>query len=110
MQVRCLTPLLLSGADMEDRETEDNTPVHVVNIEIKDNHESATIGAMHILKLAGMVRGRRGTEGKMLAVLMILHSPHQLEEAEDLDNDIQSILEEFESKTNESILHATAFY
>lgn len=31
-------------------------PVHVVNLEIKDNHEDATLGAFLILKLCNMVR------------------------------------------------------
>lgn len=30
-------------------------PVHVLNIEIKDNHEDATLGAFLILKLCEMV-------------------------------------------------------
>ncbi len=41
--------------DLEDRESHSNTPVHVVNLDIKDNHESATVGAMNILQLANMV-------------------------------------------------------
>lgn len=41
--------------DLEDRETSSNEPVHVINVEIKDNHECATIGAQHIVKLAALV-------------------------------------------------------
>jgi len=73
--------------DLEDRETTSNSPVHVVNIDIKDNHESATLGAMHIVQLATM-----------------------MEQTEDLDNQIQTVLEDFEAKTKEPVLHATAFY
>ena len=31
-------------------------PVHVLNIDIKDNHEEATLGAFLVLKLCNMVR------------------------------------------------------
>ena len=31
------------------------TPVHVINLEVKDNHEEATLGAFLILELCEMV-------------------------------------------------------
>lgn len=34
---------------------ENNNPVHVINIDIQDNHEEATIGAFLICELASMV-------------------------------------------------------
>ncbi|KAK7077842.1 RNA polymerase II subunit A C-terminal domain phosphatase, partial [Halocaridina rubra] len=37
---------------LEGRIPEENTPVHVINIDIQDNHEEATIGAFMICELA----------------------------------------------------------
>ncbi|KAK8398896.1 hypothetical protein O3P69_004177 [Scylla paramamosain] len=40
---------------LEARIPEENTPVHVINIDIQDNHEEATIGAFMICELAALV-------------------------------------------------------
>lgn len=42
-------------AGLEARIPEENTPVHVINIDIQDNHEEATIGAFMICELAALV-------------------------------------------------------
>ena len=47
------TAAVISG--LEDREQDSFEPVHVCNLEIKDNHESATVGALHIVSLCEMV-------------------------------------------------------
>eukprot|EP00035_Acanthoeca_spectabilis_P023387 m.449102 g.449102 ORF g.449102 m.449102 type:complete len:227 (-) comp19770_c0_seq1:1844-2524(-) len=72
---------------LEEREQETFEPVHVCNLEIKDNHESATLGALHIVSLCEM-----------------------LEEVEDLENDIDEVLQSFEEKNKEPVLHSVAFY
>lgn len=41
---------------METRETVDNQPVHVVNMDIQDNHEEATLGAFLICDMVAEVR------------------------------------------------------
>ena len=41
--------------DLECRIPEMNAPVHVINIDIQDNHEEATIGAFLITELAMLV-------------------------------------------------------
>ena len=64
-----------------------NRIVHVVNFEIKDNHEDACIGAQEILKLV-----------------------HKLEQVEDLHAEIEHILEEFQAETFLSIIHSVLFY
>ncbi|CAL8100578.1 unnamed protein product [Orchesella dallaii] len=66
---------------------EDNIPVHVINIDIQDNHEEATIGAFLICELASM----------LCAV-------------EDLDNEIDELLLDFEAKAQRKILHCIYFY
>jgi len=70
-----------------DKIPEDNVAVHVINIDIQDNHEEATIGAFLICELVNM-----------------------LSSAEDLDNEIDELLLEFESKANRNILHCILFY
>lgn len=64
-----------------------NQPVHVINIDIQDNHEEATIGAFLMCELLQM-----------------------LSDADDLDNDIDELLQDFESKCNRQILHTVVFY
>lgn len=73
--------------DLESREPTSNTPVHVINLDIQDNHEEATIGAFLICELLTV-----------------------MSQSEDLDNDIDEIIQEFESKTERTILHTVQFY
>ena len=68
------------------REPTDNSPVHVINIDIQDNHEEATIGAFIISDIASM-----------------------LAQSKDLDNDIDELMMQAESKCNKQILHSIAF-
>lgn len=49
---------------LEARIPEENTPVHVINIDIQDNHEEATIGAFMICELAALVSVRRPSCGE----------------------------------------------
>ena len=41
--------------DLENRKKESNQPVHVINIDVADNHEDATLGAFLIVDLAQLV-------------------------------------------------------
>jgi RNA polymerase II subunit A C-terminal domain phosphatase SSU72 len=68
------------------RESTDNTTVHVINIDIKDNHEEATIGAFIISDIAAI-----------------------LSRSDDLDDDIDELLNECEEKTSRPLLHTIAF-
>lgn len=72
---------------LEEREPRLNTPVHLINIDIQDNHEEATIGAFLMCDLVTTVS-----------------------ESDDLDNDIDEILHELESKSQRQILHCVLFY
>lgn len=71
----------------EDRGTEANIPVHICNLDIKDNHESATLGAFDIVELCG-----------------------QLEQTDDLEGEIETIIETFEAARKQAVLHTMAFY
>lgn len=73
--------------ELESREPEDNTPVHVINLDIQDNHEEATIGAFLICELVTT-----------------------MSQSEDLDNEIDEIIQDFESKTERTVLHTVQFY
>uniref|UniRef100_A0A1B6C5G5 RNA polymerase II subunit A C-terminal domain phosphatase SSU72 n=1 Tax=Clastoptera arizonana TaxID=38151 RepID=A0A1B6C5G5_9HEMI len=72
---------------MGARPQEDNISVHVVNLDIQDNHEEATIGAFLICELVTL-----------------------MSRSEDLDNDIDKILLQYEAKCQRQILHCVLFY
>ncbi|XP_076271504.1 ssu72 CTD phosphatase [Rhynchophorus ferrugineus] len=71
---------------MENKAPSDNSIVHVINIDIQDNLEEATIGAFLISDLCILIA-----------------------KAEDLDNDIEEILHAFEEKCQRPILHSIVF-
>jgi len=71
----------------EKRESEGDIPVHVINMDVVDNHEDATIGAFFLCDLV-----------------------QNIANAEDLDDDIEDILQEFEGKSQREILHTVLFY
>ncbi|GFN96095.1 RNA polymerase ii subunit a c-terminal domain phosphatase ssu72 [Plakobranchus ocellatus] len=73
--------------DFESKEQNNEQAVHIINIDIQDNHEEATIGAFMICELV-----------TMLCV------------SEDLDNEVDEILQRFESKVNRPVLHTIQFY
>lgn len=62
-------------------------PCHVINIDIQDNHEEATIGAFLMCELLQI-----------------------LAESSDIDNDIDELLQEFEARCKRPILHTVVFY
>ena len=45
----------LNVVDLENRAKQDSEAVHIINIDIQDNHEEATIGAFMICDLCTMV-------------------------------------------------------
>jgi len=73
--------------DLEEREQQSCEPVHVCNVEIKDNHMEAVTGALKIVELC-----------------------EQLEKVEDLENDIEEALEKFDKKNKQEVLHSVSYY
>lgn len=71
---------------MESQTPTDNSIVHVVNVDIQDNLEEATLGAFLITDMCQV-----------------------LAQSEDLDNDIEDILHNFEEKCDRPILHSIVF-
>lgn len=72
--------------ELEGRRVGTGEPSHVINIDIQDNHEEATIGAFMICDLCAM-----------------------LSASDDVDNDIDELLHEFESRCSRTILHTVVF-
>lgn len=72
--------LLAKGGDS-------NRSVHVINVEIKDNHEEALIAGKAILDLATAI-----------------------ESTDDVDEDMEQILQGQQEKHPHAILHSVAFY
>ncbi|CAO1410830.1 unnamed protein product [Diamesa hyperborea] len=72
---------------MENKMPIYNQPVHVINIDIPDNQEEAVAGAFLISDLVTLMAN-----------------------SEDLDNDLDELLHEFESQANKPVLHSVMFY
>merc|ERR1712112_313795 len=70
-----------------EREAVNETPVHVINMNVVDNPEDATIGAFLLCDLA-----------------------QNLSMSDDLDNDIDDIIQDFEAKCEREVLHTILFY
>jgi RNA polymerase II subunit A C-terminal domain phosphatase SSU72 len=74
--------------DLMNRGAKLNRLVHVINIEIKDNHEEAVVGGNGILDLANMIN-----------------------ESEDVDSEIMEIISKWEeAHKNLPILHQACFF
>ena len=86
----------------------------MINIDIQDNHEEATIGAFMICDLCTMVRIISLFFCYILFyaqfAAFIIRSRFQLAESEDLDNDMGELIQFFESKCNRPLLHTVVFY
>ena len=92
-------------SDLMNRGGELNKPVHIINMEIKDNHEEALIAGRAMLDLAAAVRR------SLLEIMDIVTDVNiQIEASEDIDETIDKILEEQQQKHPHNLLHAVAYY
>ena len=87
-----------------------NRPVHVINIEIKDNHEEALIAGKAMLELCTAVSGLAslGIGNRNDAGLMRRLS--QIEASGDLDGEIDDIIRIQSAKHPHEILHTVGYY
>ncbi|EDW32676.1 GL18262 [Drosophila persimilis] len=72
---------------MESMDSVYNRPVHVLNVDVVDNAEDALMGAFLITDMINL-----------------------LAKSNDLDNDIDEMIQEFEERRNRVILHSVLFY
>lgn len=75
-------------SDLITRGESHNNPVHVINVDIKDNYEEAMVGGRMILNLAQSIDGSK-----------------------DLDQEIQPILDRFQQRyPSAPVLHSVSFF
>ncbi|EDO39582.1 predicted protein [Nematostella vectensis] len=72
---------------LEGLDAQSYKPVHVVNIDILDNHEEATLGAFLICEIC-----------------------EAIEKLTDVEDEINDVVAKFEDKYKRNILHSVAFY
>lgn len=107
--------------DLNSREQETLQPVHVINVDIQDNHEEATLGAFLICELcqcvsvshqhvvnAALPTHSSSKTSSFLNALPFLTL--QIQHTEDMENEIEELLQEFEEKSNRPFLHTVCFY
>jgi RNA polymerase II subunit A C-terminal domain phosphatase SSU72 len=54
-----------------------NRPVHVINVDIKDNHEEAAVGGQGILKLADMLTACTDLDSQVMDVIADWQEQHK---------------------------------
>jgi RNA polymerase II subunit A C-terminal domain phosphatase SSU72 len=74
-------------------------------MEIKDNHEEALIAGKAMIDLASAVR-----RAPKFGTISLINPSFEIESAEDIDESIDTILEEQQEKHSHGLLHAVAFY
>eukprot|EP01137_Pigoraptor_chileana_P029089 Opistho-2@13834 len=73
--------------NMEARPRRTSRAVHILNMDVKDNHEEAAVGAKLIAELA-----------------------QQIESADDLEDSMEDILAAFQQRHGRELMHSVAFY
>ena len=78
--------------------------MHIVNIDIKDNHEEALIAGRAMLDLAAAVCP---SINDMVSSKLTVF---QIEASEDIDEDMDRILRAHQEKHPHNVLHCVAYY
>ena len=87
------------------RDSVSETPVHVINMNVVDNPEDATIGAFLLCELAQLLTSRLG-----ISSMIVNDDDNIFDCSDDLDNDIDDIIQEFEGRCEREVLHTVLFY
>lgn len=74
--------------DMESRKCASHQPLHVLGLDVRDNHKEAALGAEQTVLLVEMIRAA-GPEW---------------------EDKLESILDQFESQTGRAVTHSICFY
>lgn len=85
-------------------------PVHVINIEIKDNHEEALLAGKAILELCTAVSQPVAAISHVAVTIHLTRSLIQIESARDVDEEIDGIIAAHMQKHPHEILHTVAYY
>ena len=91
------------------RDSKSETPVHVINMNVVDNPEDATIGAFLLCELAQLLTSRFELSVSRLSSIL-REMFYVLYFSDDLDNDIDDIIQEFEGRADREVLHTVLFY
>ena len=73
--------------DFDSRAQVTLEPVHIINVETRDNPDEAEVAAQQLVSLC------RALDGK-----------------EDLDSDVHAVLDDFMARTGRAVLHSLAYY
>ncbi|KAG2177848.1 hypothetical protein INT43_003095 [Umbelopsis isabellina] len=97
--------------DLANRGEESSRSTHLINVDIKDNHEDALLGGRAILQLAQMVGYQNVLKTAVARQCMLIFRYLQIEASKDIDNEIQTIIEKFaERYPAHPVLHTIAYY
>lgn len=86
---------------MQGRGSTTGDIAHIFNVPVKDTHEEATIGATVALQLLQMVYQNE--------FLFFVHH-YKLEQKPDWENELDTLLDEFQRKMQKQVLHDIVFY
>lgn len=99
-----------SSIDLLGRGGELNRLVHVINVEIKDNHEEAAIAGNAILELCQSVRASVGSfhwrlDTDLLELLFL-----QIDRSSDVDEEMDALIQAQRARYPHPILHSLCYY
>ena len=103
------------------REQEEFGQCHIINCDIVDNHEDATLGAIILSQLIEELVQHEGMRIKNTIWVVSPSKPIRLNylisqynhlpfTQKDIDNDIDEVLQEFEETKKRKLMHTVVFY
>lgn len=98
--------------DLLSRNGELNRPVHVINVEIRDDHQSALAAGKAILELAKAVSCSVLSSLPVVKLALNFFSIRfaQIEATTSIDDDMSSIIESHQQRFPHALLHTIHYY